>query len=233
AIFPGQQGSANMVDQMAQSRLGMPLPDALALLNGEFASMQLSPSIDPQKSVYLLGIRKKAETLKLIRTIFGDQLGSERIEGETTFLKVSLGGGQGGAGVAQWNFYDLAVTPQFVLASSRAETLRDLLASRVGASASGPGAANVVPVAFQTARSAYPGKLDGINFFDFQRVDWPALKQRWVQEARKAAAKQSTSESQKQRSDKVPDLLINVNPQVFPKHLHFMAGASWKDAKGI
>jgi hypothetical protein len=31
----------------------------------------------------------------------------------------------------------------------------------------------------------------------------------------------------------VPDLLLNINPQVFPKHLHFMAGASWKDAKGV
>jgi hypothetical protein len=28
-------------------------------------------------------------------------------------------------------------------------------------------------------------------------------------------------------------LLTDANPQVFPRHLHFMAGASWKDAKGI
>jgi hypothetical protein len=233
AILPsGQQGGASMVDSLAQSRLGMPLPEALGLLSGEFASMQLSPSIDPQKAVYVLGIHKKPESLKLIRTIFSDQLSGEHNEGDTTFLKVSLSGGQGGTGVAQWNFYHLAVTPQFILASSRAETLHELLASRVA------GSAPTAPVAFQNARSAYPAKLDGINYFDFHGVDWQALKARWVAEAKKASAKRTSAnedsdESQKHTSAKVPDLLTTVNPQVFPKHLHFMAGATWKDAKGI
>jgi hypothetical protein len=225
---PGQQNGAAMVDGLAQSRLGMPLPDALGLLSGEFASMQLSPSMDPQKAVYMLGIRKKPETLKLLHTIFSDQISVERSEGNTTFLKVSLGGGQGGAGVVQWNFYHLAVTPEFILASLRAETLRDLLAARAGNSAA------VVPAAFQQARAAYPGKLDSINYVDFRSIDWPAAKERWVQEAKKASAKQTaTGGSQPPHSAKVPDLLTNINPQVFPKHLHFMAGASWKDAKGI
>jgi len=224
---PGQQGGAAMVDSLAQSRLGMTLTEALALLSGEFASIQFSPSMDPQKAVYVLGIHKKPETLKLIHTIFSDQVSAERTEGDTTFLKVSLNGGQGGAGVAQWNFYHLAVTPQFILASGRAETLHELLAKRA------IGAAVTVPAAYQTARAAYPGKLDGVDYFDFRAVDWQALKDRWVSEAKKAAAKQADGESKKPTSPRVPDLLTNVNPQVFPRHLHFMAGASWKDAKGI
>jgi hypothetical protein len=229
AIFPqGQQNGAAMIESLAQSRLGMSLPDALGLLTGEFASMQLSPSMDPQKAVYAFGIRKKPETLKLLHTLFSDHLSAERNEGDATFLKVSLGGGQGGAGVAQWNFYHLAVTPQFILASGRAETLHDLLATRGSA-----GAAATIPAAYQTARAAYPGKLDSVNYFDFHGVDWPALKDRWVREAKKTNAKQLAGGSQKAPSAKIPDLLTNVNPQVFPKHLHFMAGASWKDAKGI
>jgi hypothetical protein len=32
---------------------------------------------------------------------------------------------------------------------------------------------------------------------------------------------------------KTPDWLTNLNPDVFPRHLHFVAGASWKDSKGI
>jgi hypothetical protein len=225
---PGQQGGTAMVDSMAQSRLGMSLPDALGLLTGEFASMQLSPSMDPQKAVYILGIHKKPETIKLIHTIFGDQVSAEHNEGDTTFLKVSLSGGQGGTGVAQWNFYHLAVTPQFIFAAGRAETVRDLLARRTAT-----GSAENVPSAYQTARSAYPGKLDSVNYFDFHGVDWLALKDRWVQEAKKANAKHLDGGSQKAVSAKVPDLLTDVNPQVFPKHLHFMAGASWKDAQGI
>jgi len=229
AMFPqGQQDRAAMIDALAQSRLGMPLPEALGLMSGEFASIQLSPSMDPQKSVHILGIHKKPETLKLLHTLFSDQLTGERNEGDTTFLKVSLGGGQGGAGVAQWNFYHLAITPQFILMSGRAETLHDLLAQRAT-----PGSVSTVPASYQTARAAYPGKVDGLNYFDFHGVDWAALKDRWVQEAKKANAKQIAGGSQKAVSTKVPDLLTNVNPQVFPKHLHFMAGASWKDAKGI
>jgi hypothetical protein len=227
---PGQQGGASMIDSLAQSRLGMPLTDALALLSGEFASMQLSPSLDPQKAVYVLGIRKKPETLKLIHTIFSDQVSAEHNEGDTTFLKVSLSGGQGGAGVAQWNFYHLAVTRDFILAAGRNETLGELLAAHAPSSSSDPVA---VPAAFQTVRAAYPGKLDGISYFDFHKVDWPAVKDRWVEEAKKESAKKTAGGSQKAVSTKASDLLTKVNPQVFPKHLHFMAGASWKDAKGI
>jgi hypothetical protein len=226
AMPPGQQGSAGMVEALAQSRLGMPLPEALGLLSGEFASMQTSPVVDPQKAVYVIGIRKKPETLKLIRTIFSDQVTSERSEGDATFLKISLKGGQGGAGVAQWNFYHLAVTPDFILGASRYETLREQLAQASATPA--PGATSQ----FQTVRAAYPERLDGLNFFDFQKVDWPALKDRWILEAKKAAEKQSSA-PQKAAADRIPDLLGGANPQVFPRHLHFMAGASWKDAKGI
>jgi len=55
-------------------------------------------------AVYYVGIRNKQDTLKLLRYTFGEKLGSERSEGETTFVKVSLGGSQNSTGVAQWNF---------------------------------------------------------------------------------------------------------------------------------
>ena len=230
ALPPGQQGSANMMEGLAQNRLGMPVSDALGLLSGDFASVQSSPTLDPQKAVYVLGIRKKPETLKLLRTIFSDQLSSERSEGDVTFLKISLGGGQGNAGVVQFNFYHLAVTPDFVLGASRAETLHEFLAAR---SHSSPVSALGAVARFQTARAAYPEKLDGLNYLDFQKVDWQALKTRWVEEARKVSEKQSTGGTPKTTPAKVPSLLNDANPQVFPRHLHFMAGAAWKDPKGI
>jgi hypothetical protein len=90
AAFPqGQQGNADMFDTLAAARIGMPLADALSLPTGEFASMQTSPSLDTAKQVYFLGIRKKPETLKLMRAVFSDQLSSERNEGDVTFLKIS------------------------------------------------------------------------------------------------------------------------------------------------
>src|SRR5258707_280806 len=50
AAFPqAQQGNADLFETVAQSRLGMPVPDALGLLTGEFASMQTSPSMDSDR----------------------------------------------------------------------------------------------------------------------------------------------------------------------------------------
>ena len=209
AMPAGQQNGTAMVEALAQSRLGMPPHDALALPSGEFASMQLSPSLDPQRAVYVFGIRKKPETLKLLRSIFGDQITSERTEADTTFLKISLRGNQGSKGVAQWDFYHLAITPDFIVGATRNETVRDLLAAVQVRTAS-------LRAQFQTARGVYPEKINGLNYFDFQRIDWPALKARWVEEARKVSGTQNATAQQKAAAARVPSLLTDANPQVFP-----------------
>src|SRR5579862_4642533 len=106
AAFPaGQQGNADLMDSMAQQRFGMPLSKALRLFTGDFATMQTSPSLDSAKQVFFLSISNKPDTLKLLRAAFGEQVTSERNEGDATLLKISLRGNQGSAGVAQWNFF--------------------------------------------------------------------------------------------------------------------------------
>jgi hypothetical protein len=233
ALPQQQQGAAEMIEGLAATRIGMPVPDALALFTGEFASLQSNPTIDPQKAVYYVGIRNKQDTLKLLRTAFGDQLGSERNEGDTTFVKVSLGGGQSSTGVAQWNFYHLAVTPGFVLASSRGETLREFLAKH---SASNVQQQAALPAAFQSARAQLPANLNGLTFMDFQKIDYPALKARWIEQAKNPSAgpaKRHAGATPDSPASKVPDWLLSINPDVFPRHLHFLAGASWKDSKGV
>ncbi len=225
AMPAGQQNTTSMVEMLVQARLGMSLSDALALPSGEFSSMQLSPSLDPQKAVYIFGIRKKPETLKVMRSIFGEQVTSEHTEGETTFLKISLHGGQGAKGVAQWDFYHLAVTPDFIVGATRSETVRELLAAR-------PYPATAISPQFLAARAKYPEKLDGLYYLDFQKIDWAALKVRWIEESKKLSEAQAAIPQQKAAA-KGPSLLTEANPQVFPRHLHLMAGAAWKDAKGI
>ena len=233
AVFPkGQQGNADLLDTMAQARLGMPLPNALELLTGEIASMQTSPSMDSAKQVYFLGIRKKPETLKLFRSLFGDQLTSERNEGDTTFLKISLGGKQGNAGVAQWNFFHVAVTPDMAIGASRMETLREVLAYR-GKGASSPGLASVPQ--FQAGRAKFPENLSGLSYFDFQKLDWQVLKDRLLEGTRKSSTAGANSLAKKSASvtNATPEWLIQANPQVFSRHLHYSSSVSWKDAKGI
>ena len=232
AAFPqGQQGNADLLETMAQTRLGMPLADALGLFTGEFDSMQTSPSLDTTKQVFFVAIRKKPETLKLFRSLFGDQLASERNEGETTFLKISLGGNQGNAGVAQWNFFHLAVMPDMILAASRIDTLREVLANRAKGSAFS--SLSSVP-RFQAGRKQFPQNLDGLSYFDFQKVDWQAAKDHWLEEARKSSvAKSVAGTNASTSSSKIPDWLANANPELLPRHLHYSSSVTWKDAKGI
>ena len=231
AAFPQvQQGNADLLDTIAQQKLGIPVPDALGLLTGEFASMQTSASMDSTKQVYFFGIRKKPETLKLIRTVFGDQLTSEHNEGDATFLKISLGGKQGIAGVAQWNFFNLAVTQDMILGVNRIETLREVLSNRAHASTSA-GLATVPQ--FQAGRAKFPENLNGLSYFDFQKVDWQALKDRWIEESKKAPVAKTVSSSKNIVPSTAPDWLAQIDPQVFARHLHYSSSVSWKDSKGI
>jgi len=233
ALPQQQQGGAEMIEGLAATRIGMPVPDALALFSGEFASIQNNPGIDPQKAVYYIGIRNKPDTLKLLRTIFSDQLGSERNDGDATFVKVSFGGGQSSSGVAQWNFYHIAVTPTFLVASSRSETLREFLAKRSPADAA---AQATLPPIFQSARAQFPAALSGLAFVNLQKIDYQALKTRWIEQAKKAPAAAPARKGSADAPQPPPgeaEWLLNIDPQVFVRHLHFLAGASWKDSKGI
>ena len=217
---------AAALESMAQTRIGMPLPDAFALTNGEFGSLQNSASLDPDKKIVFAGIRNKPEALKLMRTILSDQITSERNEGNVTYLKVSLKGSQGAKGVAQWNFYHLAVTPNLLLGATKGDTLRSVVAQPPPASDAS------LPKNLQAARSQFPERLNGFSYFDFQRLDWPAVKQQWASQISKSAA-DAKSTQEAQRAKRLNDWLVNVNPSVFPRHLHSVTGASWKDASGV
>jgi hypothetical protein len=226
---PGQQGNINMLEMMAQAKLGQSLSSALALFTGEFASLQTSPSLDNNKQIYLVGIHDKPGALKLIHTLFSDKIASERAEGETTFMKISAGGSSSTAGTAQWDFYHVAATSDYLVVGSRLEPVREVLAKRpqVGGAglASAPG--------FQAARAQFPATINGLGYFDFRKVDWPALKARVVAEANKTPAAKRTPGAGKSAATPTPSWMLDVNPEVFARHLHVASSASWKDAQGL
>lgn len=225
---PGSNSApiAKTLESAAQTRIGMPLPDALALTSGEFGTMQTSPALDPDKKIFFAGIRNKPESLKLIRTILSDRLTSERNEGSVTYLKISLKGNQGATGVAQWKFYHLAVTPELLLGASRGETLRGML------SQPRPAEANSLPANLTAARAKFPERLIGFSYYDLQKLDWPAVQQNWKAQMTKAAV-ESKSADAPQKTKALGDWIDSINPGVFPRHLHSMTGASWKDASGV
>jgi hypothetical protein len=230
----GQQGPMDFVESAAKTKFGMPLADALGLFTGEFAGVQTGTSFDANKSVYVVGIQKKPEVLKLLRLGLGERLANERNEGTTTFLKISEGGIQNTAGTAAWKYYHVAVTPDAIVGGSRYESVREALASRKNAAA----AEIALPQAWQIARTNFPKALVGMSFVDFQKIDWSALKERWKQEATAgsaAGAKNAgkTDSVKTTQPSAFGETLANLDPAVLQRHLHLAANASWKDAHGM
>jgi hypothetical protein len=74
--------------------------------------------------------------------------------------------------------------------------------------------------------------LNAVSFFDFQKLDWQAWRDRWIAEAKSAEARLAKSGG-KTGNPQGLDWLKQINTQVFSRHLHFASSASWKDAKGL
>lgn len=227
---PGQQGNINMLEMMAQAKLGQSLSTALALLSGEFASLQTSPSLDNNKQIYLIGIRDKPGIVKLIHTLFSDKIASELAEGDVTFMKISAGGSSSAAGTAQWDFYHLAATLDYLVIGARLEAVREALAKR--SQSAGAGLASAP--GFRAARAQFPAAINGLGYFDFREVDWQAFKTRLIAETNKTPAAKGTPGAGKSVAvTPGPSWLLDVNPEVFARHLHVASSASWKDAQGL
>ena len=226
---PGQQGNINMLEMMAQAKLGQSLTSALALFTGEFASLQTSPSLDNNKQIYLIGIHDKPGAVKLIHTLFSDKINSERAEGDITFMKISTGGASSAAGTAQWDFYHVAATLDYLVIAPRLEAVRELLAKH----SQGAGAGLATAPGFQAARAQFPATINGLGYFDFRKVDWQAFKARLIAEANKTPTAKPSPNGGKSAATPTPSWMLDVNPEVFARHLHVASSASWKDAQGL
>ena len=226
---PGQQGNINMLEMMAQAKLGQSLTSALALFTGEFASLQTSPSLDTNKQIYLIGMRDKPGAVKLIHTLFSDKINSERSEGDITFMKISTGGSSSAAGTAQWDFYHVAATSDYLVIAPRLEAVRELLAKH----SQSAGAGLATAPGFQAARAQFPATINGLGYFDFRKVDWQAFKARLIAEANKTPTAKPSPSGGISAATPTPSWMLDVNPEVFARHLHVASSASWKDAQGL
>ncbi len=221
----GQKSPMDFIETAAATRLGMPLPTALGLFSGEFATLQTSATLGPGKQVYAVGIRKKPEMLKLLRAGFADRVSGERTDGDTTFFKISEGGIESSAGTASWKYYHLGVTNDLIVAASRNDSVREMLAERSS------GAVGPAPPAWHAARAKFPATINGLSFLDFQKIDWSVAKARWNTEHKKSST--TARADQAAHPGALTNALKDLDPQVFPRRLHLAAGASWKDMHGM
>jgi hypothetical protein len=88
---------------------------------------------------------------------------------------------------------------------------------------------------FQASRAKYPENLIGFGYFDFQKPDWPAVRDTWLAAAKKSAQAGDTNSAKNFGSgkDAVPAWLSQLDLQVLTRHLHYSSSVSWKDSKGI
>ena len=224
------QGGADMVDLMAQSKLGMPVTDALGLFSGEFASVQTDPKMETSKQFFLLGIKKKAETVKLIHTLAPDNIIAEKEEGATDYLKLSLSNNKASAENIEKNAWHMAVTEDALLIGTNTEALHKAVAGREAIAGGGNFAATPQ---YMALRAKFPEKVNSISFYNFQKIDWVGLKERWVEESRKLQTANGTSAKPGTKNTSSADWLSQVDPKVFARHLHMASGGSWKDATGL
>ena len=231
ATFPQtQQGDTDLIDTLGQAKLGMPVTEALGLFTGEFAWVQTDPRMETSKQFYLLGIRKKPETLKLIHVLATDNILTEKEEGGVDFLKLSLTNNNAATTNLEKNSWHMAVTDDVILFGANRETLRKAIAGKTANSSGGDMRSTA---GYSAMRAQYPEKLNSLSFYNFGKVDWAGLKERWIEESKKSSTTNATTTKQGTPSFPASDWLTQIEPEVFTRHLHFASGASWKDATGI
>ena len=161
----------------------------------------------------------------MIHVVLAAQIAGEERDGETIFLRLSFPSAAANAGNERKPGYYLALTPQMLLATPTKEALESAIA-RLGTKGGGPELLANAAV-FRRARTRFPESLNSFSYVDFTHFPWGKL----VTEIRETVKK-----NQKEPAPSgvgTGDLLNRINLEVFRRHLHSLAAASWKSREGV
>jgi hypothetical protein len=224
-----QQQAAGLLvfEAMAPRFIGMPLPDALALFTGEFASITSFANDGKPKQLYATSIQKPDEVLKLLRTIAAPMILAEDSSNGATYLNLAYPYRDPKSGAQLKKPYYVAVTLHLLLAAPSKDVLRlavdDVSSNPTSASAAGLFA----KPEFLQMRSLLPGKLSGLSGADIAAFPWDKIASN--------AADQIEQATKRSPSAPAPDLtwLKVIQTGVISRHLHMSVSGSWKDSNGI
>jgi hypothetical protein len=224
ALPPKQSASIVALEGVAQSFLGMSIPDALGLLGGEVASVSSYSADGSMEQLYAVTIQKPDAVLRVLRAVVGSMIVAEDSSGTTTYLDIAYPYTDPQTGMHRKKFYYLAVTPQMILAAQRKAILRSTmqrLDSQQGAAPAGGIFAN--PEYLQL-RSQFPAKLSGLSGTDITQIPWDkVLANMAAQLGRPANAKNGSQ----------PLDLTGLKAEVISRHLHIVLSGLWKDSSGV
>jgi hypothetical protein len=226
AFPPEQSAMVEAVEGAIAAQIGMAIPDALGLLEGEMASISLQGAGDPLGDLYAVTIRDAEKVLYLARSLLGERIGNESREGTTTFLAVSMPYTDPDTGTQRQRFHHAAVTPQMLLVGPSRAALRETVARL---SSESPAAADSLAARLQAARprAGLPENLSGIAYADLTRVDWKQIGE----QMRKAEAETAKNNPDAKRPHIDWEKIFSSG--VFARYLRTSAGGWWKDSRGI
>ncbi len=232
----GQPNPADSFETMVAGQIGMTVPEMMKLLSGEFATVELEPSLDLSDKMFLFSIDKPDDVLHLIRALMTDNITNEEQAGQVTYLSFLFPTTPKPAGTPapSRKFWYIAVGPHLLIVAPRKAMARETMArfqraDHAGSLAADPG--------FLTARKRLPQNLSGVNYSDLSKVDWTKLTKQ-IEEYTQTAATQSATNTkdpnQKQEVAKIlGDMWKQLPLQSISRYIHTSYGGWWKDKRGV
>ncbi len=229
ALPPEQAASADLIEGLAATQLGMGLHEALALISGEFAVISTGESaagLDPLSDTYALAIRKPEEFLHLLRLVLASAITSETTEGATTFLAMTTPYRDPKTGVQRSRFQYIAVAPQVAMMGPRKAQLQEMLARYAAGAAAPPAGSLAADPAFQAVRARLAPSLAAINYSDLSRMPLEAIVEQIANQARA-----QTSQGQPLSGQELEAL--KSLPRIVARYLRTSFGGITKERNGV
>lgn len=223
SMKPEQASGVDLMEKMIAAQIGLPVPEALDLFTGEFASISTSDSGDPLGDMYAATIREPDSVLRVLRAVLGDRVTSESRDAGATVLTIPMPYVDPRTQAQRSRFYHIAVAPQLLIVAPRKTMIRDALL-RFGQDGGAIGLA--ADPNFQRARGKLPGTLSGFSFSNLAKINWDKVGETVNSAQGLAGQKEGTSAAKPSWSSKIPAALLS-------RYLHFLAGGWWVDRTGV
>ena len=232
----GQPNPADSFEAMVAGQIGMTLPEMMKLLSGEFATVELEPSLDYSDKIFLFSIDKPDDVLHLIRALMTDSITNEEQAGAVTYLAFlsPLSPKKAGTAGPSRKFWYVAVGPHLLVIAPRKAMARETMARFENAAHAG--SLSTDP-RFLVARSRLPQNLSGLNYSDLSKIDWTKLQKQIEQYSQTAASQAATNPNNLNQNQEVAkiigDMWKRLPLQALSRYIHSSYGGWWKDKHGV
>ncbi len=233
SLPPQKAGTFKGFDMLGQAMLGMPLPDILALLGGEVATISSAPGDATYTDLVSISIRKPEVVLGLLRKGLGPTIRDTTTEGGATVLELGTNSVDPATKAPRLQLSYVAVTPQLLIYSQRKAILLDAVGRASHGSSSKAGSLAGDPD-FVRARGRLPKDLTGFTYAQMSKQTWEREFAVMLRGLASASAPKSAAGGDKPATNAAnSDWLQGVNLAVFSRYLHSYASGWWKAPGGV